>query len=118
MTSSFSVYESDSAPQLESRTDVAAKIEINGSSTGPHLLIIGGVHGDEFEPMVCLHELIRFLNSRQQQIQGKITIIPIVNEAAFEHENRVAPDGKDLARTCPRECNGNDHRTDSSLTEH
>ena len=29
------------------------------AGAGPHLLITGGVHGDEFEPMMALHRLAR-----------------------------------------------------------
>ncbi|MCH8241205.1 MAG: succinylglutamate desuccinylase/aspartoacylase family protein [Planctomycetes bacterium] len=31
---------------------------VEGQTTGPHLLITGGVHGDEFEPMAAIRRLI------------------------------------------------------------
>ena len=43
-------------------------------------------------------------------IRGKLTLVPVVNEAAFARGNRVAEDGLDLARTCPG-------RPDGSITE-
>ena len=34
---------------------------ITGAADGPHLLITGGVHGDEFEPMETARRLIHEL---------------------------------------------------------
>jgi len=81
---------------------------IEGNRPGPHLLITGGVHGDEFEPMVACRALIRQLSS--QDLAGRVTIVPVVNLAAYCRGNRVADDGLDLARTCPG-------KTDGSITE-
>ena len=36
--------------------------QIVGDENGPHLLITGGVHGDEFEPMAAVRRLIRELS--------------------------------------------------------
>ena len=43
-------------------------------------------------------------------LRGKLTLVPVVNEAAFARGSRVADDGLDLARTCPG-------RPDGSITE-
>lgn len=78
--------------------------EIIGSVSGPRLLITGGVHGDEFEPMVAIRRLIANFESHpawQQQLQGAVTFVPIVNESAFLRGHRTAEDGLDLARVCP-----------------
>ena len=77
-------------------------------SAGPHLLITGGVHGDEFEPMIALRRLAHMLP--KVTLWGKVTLVPVVNEAAFARGHRVAEDGLDLARTCPG-------RPDGSITE-
>lgn len=82
-----------------------------GSETGPHLLITGGVHGDEYEPMAAIRELIRRFESSIDELQcGRVTLIPVVNEAAFLRGSRTADDGLDLARVCPG-------RRDGSITE-
>lgn len=81
---------------------------IEGHAVGPHLLITGGVHGDEFEPMVAIRSLITRL--RPDELRGKVTLVPVVNEAAFRRGQRTAEDGLDLARTCPG-------RADGSVTE-
>ncbi len=81
---------------------------IHGSASGPHLLITGGVHGDEFEPMVAIRRLMRDLKA--EQLNGLVTLVPVVNEAAYERRHRCAEDGLDLARICPG-------RPDGSVTE-
>lgn len=75
------------------------------SQPGPHLLITGGVHGDEFEPMAAIRRLIRHFQEHPLQA-GTLTLVPIVNEPAFRRGNRVGEDGLDLARTCPGRADG------------
>jgi len=81
---------------------------ITGTSDGPHLLITAGVHGDEFEPMAAVRALIPRL--RPEGLRGRVTLAPVVNEAAFANKARWAEDGLDMARTCPG-------RPDGSITE-
>ncbi|MFN0021330.1 MAG: succinylglutamate desuccinylase/aspartoacylase family protein [Pirellulaceae bacterium] len=83
-------------------------IQIVGRFPGPHLLITGGVHGDEFEPMATVRQLAREL--RPEELRGKVTLVPVVNEPAYRLGHRCAEDGLDLARTCPG-------RADGSVTE-
>lgn len=83
-------------------------ITIGDRSRGPHVLITGGVHGDEFEPMVAIRQLA--VELANQLLRGAVTFVPVVNEAAFRRGDRVADDGLDLARTCPG-------REDGSITE-
>ena len=78
--------------------------------TGPHLLVTGGVHGDEFESILAIRRLIRFFSSEEPLVHGRLTLIPVVNEAAFLRGHRCGDDGLDLARTCPG-------RRDGSPTE-
>ncbi|MFO1022559.1 MAG: M14 family metallopeptidase [Planctomycetales bacterium] len=75
------------------------EIVFAGSPSGPHLLITGGVHGDEFEPMQAIRSLAAFLDSTK--LCGRVTLIPMVNEPAFARGQRTGEDGLDLARTCP-----------------
>src|SRR5882672_10802270 len=79
-----------------------------GHDAGPHLLITGGVHGDEFEPMAAIRRLL--IDVDTSKLRGKLTLVPVVNEAALALGSRVAEDGLDLARTCPG-------RADGSVTE-
>jgi predicted deacylase len=85
---------------------------ITVGSEGPRLLITGGVHGDEFEPIIAIHRLSTTLQERAHhgKLNGQITLVPIVNESAFLRGHRCADDHLDLARTFPG-------RADGSVTE-
>ena len=78
--------------------------EIVGERPGPQLLITGGVHGDEFEPMAAVRQLMRAI--RPEFLHGRVTLVPVVNEPAFRRGQRTAEDGLDLARTCPGKADG------------
>jgi predicted deacylase len=80
-----------------------------GREPGPHVLVTGGVHGDEFEPMAAVRGLIARFRAAPP-LRGSVTLVPVVNEPAFRRGSRVAEDGLDLARTCPG-------RADGSVTE-
>jgi predicted deacylase len=73
--------------------------EIAGPVPGLHLLITGGVHGDEFEPMAAARRLMNEVDAGS--LRGRVTIVPVVNEPAFNRGQRTAEDGLDLARICP-----------------
>lgn len=76
---------------------------------GPHLLITGGVHGDEYEPMVAIRKLIKYFDRQHRLVKdfrGTVTLVPVVNEDAFRRGSRVASDGLDLARSCPGNSEG------------
>ena len=77
---------------------------------GPHLLITGGVHGDEFEPIQAIRRLVDVFRGRSNVVNGRLTLVPCVNESAFMRGHRCGEDDLDLARTCP----GN---PDGSITE-
>lgn len=81
---------------------------IVGHRDGPHLMIVAGVHGDEWEPMAALQQLQHELGA--EDLAGRLTLIPIVNEPAYRLGQRVGEDGLDLARVCPG-------RADGSATE-
>jgi len=81
----------------------------NGQSDGSHLLITGGVHGDEFEPINAIRQLAGLFRTKSDDVadfRGRVTLVPIVNEAAFLRGHRCADDGLDLARTCPGKSDG------------
>ena len=83
--------------------------QIIGEEPGPHLLVFGGVHGDEFEPMAAIRLLALNLEPavlRPGVLRGRVTLVPVVNEPAFLRGTRIAEDGLDLARTFPGKANG------------
>jgi len=79
-------------------------ISIEGATDGPRLLITGGVHGDEFESMTAIRRLAGAIDAAD--LSGHLTLVPVVNEAAFLNGNRTADDGLDLARVCPGDPSG------------
>ena len=81
---------------------------IKGRESGPNLLILGGIHGDEFESMWAIRRLKSAVIP--DVLKGSVTLVPVVNEAAFWRGQRTAEDELDLARTCPG-------RPDGSVTE-
>lgn len=66
---------------------------------GPSVLLIAGVHGDEYEPMLAAAELVSQLPGMLEC--GRVTIVPVTNETAYFNSNRCGEDGLDLARICP-----------------
>jgi predicted deacylase len=79
---------------------------IVGQRDGPHLLIVAGVHGDEWEPMVAVRSIMDGI--RPEDLSGRLTLIPIVNEPAYRRGQRAGDDGLDLARTCPGRSDGSE----------
>lgn len=74
-------------------------ITLDSGVSGPHVLIIAGIHGDEFEPMLAANELLNLLPS--ELTRGSVTIIPVANEPAYGLGSRYGEEGLDLARTFP-----------------
>lgn len=77
---------------------------IEGSSNGPHLLVTAGIHGDEFEGIFAIYQLIRQIDPAS--LCGTLTLIPVVNQSAVATHSRCGEDGKDLARTFPGDSDG------------
>lgn len=93
--------------------------QFRADDTGPRLLVTGGVHGDEFEPVLAIRRLIRLFTGDDPLVRGTVTFVPVVNEAAFFRGHRcAAEDGLDLARTCPGRPDGSPtERVASALAE-
>lgn len=79
------------------------------SQAGPQLLITAGVHGDEFESIAAVLQLVdRFAHGDPsiRRLKGQLKLVPIVNEPAFRGGHRCGTDGLDLARVCPGRVDG------------
>ena len=63
---------------------------------GPTLLIMAGVHGNEFESIAALHDFFHAL--RPAQLRGKVVAVSVAHLDAFEAHDRVGTDGINLAR--------------------
>jgi predicted deacylase len=84
-------------------------VTARGPRPGPTLVLLSGVHGDEWEGVVALGRICRLLH--EQEIRGEVRLVSVCNEPAFAAQSRCAPeDGCDLARCFPGDPHG-------SLTE-
>ena len=75
--------------------------EARGEREGPHLALIGGVHGCEYSSIAAV---IRFMNELDTgELAGSITAVPIVSMQSFQQRSPfvVPEDGKNLNRCFP-----------------
>jgi predicted deacylase len=80
-----------------------------GRSHHPCLALVGGVHGDEYDGILAVHEVARAV--QPDDLQGSLLLIAVANPFAFAAAQRHTPqDGLDLNRTFPG-------RPDGSLSE-
>ncbi len=76
-------------------------VDVRGSTDGPHLTVIAGVHGTEYTSIAALREFARGLDPAG--VTGRITAVPLVNLPAFWARSPfvVPDDGKNLNRCFP-----------------
>lgn len=67
---------------------------------GPEILILGGVHGDETEGVVCAHGLLDEL-SQNFPFKMNLTLVPAFNLDGVLAKSRVNGHGVDLNRNLP-----------------
>lgn len=78
---------------------------IRGAESGPTLLILAAIHGDEYEGVQTLIELGRLLSP--EDIRGTVLMVPIANPYAYRAADRLSPeDGCNLAREFPGKPDG------------
>ena len=72
---------------------------------GPRILLLGGVHGDEYEGQLMLMKLMRELDV--ENVRGQLIILSAANAPAAYAGRRVSPlDGGNLNRAYPGNPNG------------
>ena len=75
------------------------------NGAGPTLLLVGGVHGDEFEGPAAIMRLLQSLSV--EDLQGRIIMLPALNTAAVQASSRVSPlDQINLNRAFPGDPDG------------
>ncbi|GAB3912023.1 succinylglutamate desuccinylase/aspartoacylase family protein [Larkinella knui] len=89
---------------MKGNTEKVYYKRLNGALPGPHVLLSAGVHGDEYEPILAASGLIEELEG--VLAAGTVTIVPLVNESAYNRASRCGEDGLDLARICPGKADG------------
>lgn len=82
--------------------DRAVGIDVHeriGAEPGPHLVVLGGVHGDEVGGIVAAG---RIASTEWPLRAGRLTVVPVSHEVAQLADARVSPlDGGNLARSFP-----------------
>jgi len=75
--------------------------EAVGAGDGPHLCLLGGIHGGEYSSIAAV---VRFMNALDPDaLAGRITAVPIVSMTSFRARSAfvVPEDGKNLNRCFP-----------------
>ena len=93
-----------------SRLDVPIASVANGS--GPTVVVIGGVHGDEPEGQVAALNLARTL--QPEQVTGRVLVIPCASPEASRAYTRTWPSGINFNRSFPGDPSG----TEDELLAH
>lgn len=78
---------------------------LTGHSPRPQVVLMAGVHGDEYDGILALQELARELDPTQ--VHGVVVVVPVANPFAFAAAQRRTPaDNVDLNRVFPGRPNG------------
>jgi predicted deacylase len=86
--------------RLHTTTKLTIPIIIKRSKIeGPVVLFSGGIHGDEFNGIEIVRQLISKKINKPKR--GTIICIPIINIYGFINRSRDFPDGRDLNRVFP-----------------
>ena len=75
--------------------------EARGATDGPHVALIGGIHGCEYSSIAAV---TRFMNELDtSELAGSITAVPVVSMQSFMQRSPfvVPEDGKNLNRSSP-----------------
>jgi predicted deacylase len=92
-------------PGAESFEIVVPLTVIVGASPGPTLLVVAGVHGDEYDGILATLGLSAELDPRS--VRGRVLLVPTANPLAFRAGTRQTPsDGKDMNRVFPGDPEG------------
>ena len=84
---------------------------------GPTVLLLGGMHGDEFDGIEILRQFNRGFDHKSLE-RGTIIVIPVLNIYGFLNFSRDVPDGKDVNRSFPGLSSGSlASRVANSLTK-
>jgi predicted deacylase len=80
-------------------------LTITGAKTGPTLVVLAGVHGDEYEGIEAIP--VAFNQIDPADLQGTLVMVPVCNLPAYESALRSSPvDGLNLARVFPGRAEG------------
>lgn len=99
----------DIAPRAEGGAWRLPFLSVTGAADGPTLLVLAGVHGDEYEGIVAIPRLYEGIEPAD--LRGRVLMLPVCNVPAYLSARRSSPiDGLNLARVFPGQ-------RDDSITE-
>lgn len=80
-------------------------LTVTGRQAGPLVVVLAGVHGDEYEGMLAIPEIYRRLEPAA--MRGTMIAVPACNVPAFQTATRSSPiDGLNMARVFPGDAGG------------
>ena len=80
-------------------------MSVIGCRPGPTVLLLAGVHGDEYEGPVALTRLFQTLSP--EEVSGRLILLPMLNAPACRANSRCSPlDGGNLNRAFPGDAEG------------
>jgi uncharacterized protein len=81
-------------------------LEATGKTDGPHLSLIGGIHGGEYSSIAAVIRVMQSLDPGE--LRGRITAVPVVSMSSFKARTAfvVPEDGKNLNRCFPGDPDG------------
>lgn len=78
----------------------AGRLCVVNNGPGPRVLVVAGIHGDEYEAQLALHRLVARLDA--DSVHGRLIVVPEANFPASANGTRCAPsDGANMNRTFP-----------------
>lgn len=76
-----------------------------GAEPGPTVVVLAGIHGDEYEGMLVIPQV--FADLDPTALRGRVLMAPVCNVPAFVTAQRSSPiDGLSLARVFPGDSHG------------
>ena len=84
---------------------IPVPIAVAAGYPGPTVLLVAGVHGDEYEGQFALRRVIRALDPAS--LSGRVIVLPALNLPAVRAARRVSPiDGMNMNRAFPGDPDG------------
>jgi hypothetical protein len=77
---------------------------VRGKRSGPTIFVTAAIHGDEFNGIGIIHDLM--YGDPLTLLKGDLILVPIVNIFGFETQDRYMPDRRDLNRCFPGSSGG------------
>jgi uncharacterized protein len=75
-----------------------------GSTSGPTLCVVAGIHGDEINSFEIARRSFHTIDP--QRLSGSVIVVPAANAMGFRNMNRYMPDRRDLNRAFPGSASG------------